>query len=196
MPKVDGSKRVSFTLIAVPPEEDCCINLNCSLPNNGDDDESKLGSGGTASNSSPGHYGEIHLATEPSNETEVGIEYSTVSDGHSYHRKLTQPTYNPSVEMLQLMVASELTAQDNVSDWARQKINPTLLQRRFISNPSQMPTEAINLLYGQSLKKGKGNAMHRKFSWCNVHPVVTKYTAKTSDYPIHLPKLGRKKQAV
>lgn len=195
MPKVDGSKRVSFTLIAVPPEEDCCINLNSSSPKN-EDDESKFGNGDIASSSSPSHDGEILLATEPPNETEVGIEYSTVRDDHSHHRKLTQPTYNPSVEMLQRMVASKLTAQDSGHDWTRQKINPTLLQRRFISNPSQMPMDAINLLYGQSLKKGKGNAlMHRKFSWCNVHPVVTEYTAKTSGYPMHLPKLGRQKQA-
>lgn len=167
MPKVDGSKRVSFTLIAVPPGEDSCSDIHRLSSKNGDD-ESKFDDDNTASNNSS--------ATEPSDRTESGIEHTAAGDGPSHHQqKQTRPIYNPSIGMLQRVMASE----NSISDWtsSRRNINnPTLLQRRFIKNPSQMPMEAVNLLYSQSLEKQKGNVMHRKFSWCNVHPVVTQYT--------------------
>ena len=164
MPKVDGSKRMSFTLIAVPPEEDCCSDIRSLSSKNGDD-ESKLNDDDNASNNS---------TMETLDEAEAR---TTVDDGPFHHqRNQTHPMYNAS--MLQRVIASELNTEDSVCNWtsSRRNVNPTLLQRRFIKNPAQMPMEAVNLLYGQSLEKRKGNAMHRKFSWCNVHPVVTQYT--------------------
>lgn len=199
MPRVDGSKQVSFTLVAVPPEEVCSNDIQSLSMNNGDD-ESKLPGGDTgsmlggsiSSNASPER--EMPIEAVPSDGTVAGIEYSAVGDDHSlYYRKQTHPMHNASMEMLQRVIASELATQDSAC--TRRNINPTLLQRKFIRNPSQMPMEVINLLYGQSLQKGKGNAMHRRFSWCNVHPVVTQYTVKQSSHAIHLPKLRRWKQS-
>ena len=193
MPRVGGSKRVSFTLVAIPPEESSSSDIQ-SLSWSSGDDESKLPSGGTGSmlggsiSSSASPEGEVPIETVPSDG------YSKIGDGHSlYYRKQTRPMHNASIEMLQRVIASELATQDSAC--TRRNINPTLLQTAFIRNPSQMPMEAINLLYGQSLQKGKGNAMHRKFSWCNVHPVVTQYTVRQSSHAVHLPKLRRWKQS-
>ena len=195
MPRAGGSKRVSFTLIAVPPEEDCCSDVLLS-ESDGESTSLQLSNDDTGS----GTNGDSTTASASPDRRGAAIENSTSVIANCYHshqcKKQTWPMPNPSVEMLQRVLASGPVTQDNTHEYTRQNINPSLLQKMFVKNPIQMPMEFVNLLYGQSLQKGKGSASRRKFSWCNVHPVVTQHTAQqlAMDHPPHLPKPRRRKQ--